>query len=252
MTRFDFFVLRKMSRLFLPATLASASVCYPRQAPTQSLPNLRSASLEAHARLPLNNPAGVPIPELLEDDHRHATSAGMAWKGMQLITGEGLPGVSGSNQPALSEMYRKLTCSADAIVIGHMTAAAYHLSQMKTSVYADYAFLVDTFLKGNKSSATAKAGIIVTRPGGSLKLPEGPVSCDYDAYPRLRANSTYLLFLQYLPESSAYQPVNSLSTLVEEGGQWRITQKSLHDTTKPEFGKPLLETSIHKWVEKCR
>jgi hypothetical protein len=130
---------------------------------------------------------------------------------------------------------------------------AYHLSAYGTAVYGDYDFVIGTLLKDNRiSSIRSKPAIVVTRPGGSLTLPGGYVNNEFEQFPRFQSDALYLLFLRYIPESSAYEALDPNSTLVAAGNNWVIARKAFSGLTVPEFTRGVLEASIANWLTSCK
>jgi hypothetical protein len=155
-------------------------------------------------------------------------------------------------ETVILQVYQKQACQADAIIVGHPIASAYHLSSSGTSVYGDYIVAIDTLLKDNKTSSIRfRSDIIVTRPGGSLSLPDGNVNFELWAFPRLQVNVTYLQYLRYIQQSDAYQAIDNLSTLVADGNRWAISRKVFSKVVIPGFTRPSLETSISKSLTSC-
>lgn len=75
------------------------------------------------------------------------------------------------------QVYERETWQADAIVTGQATASASHLSSYATSIYSDYIFVIGNVLKDNAASPIgSRPDMVVTRPGGELTLPDGPVT----------------------------------------------------------------------------
>ena len=143
-------------------------------------------------------------------------------------------------------------CAADAIIVGHITSSVYHLSAAGTGVYGDYIVVIDRLLKYNQAaSIPSKAGIVVTRPGGSLLLPEGLVNFDVQGFPPFESGAGYVQFLRYIPQSSAYQAINELSTLIAKQTNWVIAHKKFDQLVMPGFTRGVLEDTISKWVASC-
>lgn len=207
--------------------------------------DLGSPNLQVHATLMLNNLPGSLISKSLAQASARAVAKGMPWKGLHYTVGD-----TWANVVAVaSDWYQKRTCQADAIVIGHSALSMAHLSANGTSVYTDYDYVIDGLLKDNKaSSLQSKPDIVVTRPGGTLSLSGGPVSFEFMGFPRLQPNVTFLQFLRYIPQSSGYQPLDSLSTLVSVGTNWSLDRNPMPVTA---FARGALETSVATWLKSC-
>jgi len=220
-------------------------------------PRLADPKLNAHAAIIQNNHYGhMPIPQMLADAHAKAPSKGVTWKGLQLTIHEHptvVPPGTESAETTRLRSYQKQACQADAIAVGHITASAYHLSASGATIYGDHIFVVDALLKDNQSSSIRqRPDIIVTRPGGSLVLPEGPVNVDPESFPRFQPDTTHLIFLKYIAETSAYQAIDSFSTLIARGNNWVIAAKPYSNLALPGFTRGALEATISSWLTSCK
>src|SRR5262245_38109588 len=214
--------------------------------------DLTAPMLKLNAHLPRHNPPGPPLAESLVNAREAAASKGLPWQGLTYIRNEGL-GFATRDGFNVLQLYQKQVCEADAIVVGQTNLWAYHLSAYGTAVYGDYDFVIDTLLKDNRtSSIRSKPAIVVTRPGGSLSLPGGHVNDDFQEFPRFQSGTIYLLFLRFIPESSAYEALDPNSTLVTTGNNWVIARKLFSGLTAPEFTRGVLEASIDDWLTSCK
>jgi hypothetical protein len=217
--------------------------------------DLTDPRLGVHASLPQHNPPGAKLSQMLVNARALASSKGvLTWKGLDIVASdhEVLP-MSMPLTSALQLAYQKQVCAADAIIVGHITSSLYHLSAAGTGVYGDYIVVIDRLLKDNRAASIhSKADIVVTRPGGSLLLAEGPVNFDMQGFPRFESGATYLQFLRYIPQSGGYQAINELSTLVARGANWFIARKNFNQLVMPEFTRDALEDTIIKWVASCK
>jgi hypothetical protein len=219
----------------------------------QSANDLADPKLNAHMNLAQNNPPDTPIPQMLAHARALAPLKGLAWKGLDItVSGhEVLP--PGSLSAALLQLYQKQTCQADAIAVGHMTSSAYHLSAAGAAVYGDHIFTVDALWKDNPAATIRpKPHIVITRPGGSLLLDDGPVNFEMQMFPRFQPGVAYLQFLRFIPESSAYQAINSFSTLVPNGNTWVIFRKDFSNLVLPDFAQTALLSTINAWLQSCK
>ena len=228
-----------------------AGISFAQPAPV----NLSDPKLSTHAGLPRHNPPGIPLAQLMSQSKAAAPSKGVVWKGLNIV---------GSDEEAVSptvpvskllpQKYAKQACRADAIVVGHPTSSAFHLSSAGTGIYGDYIFSVETIVKDNAATALRQTPqIIVTRPGGSLTLSDGPVTLDLKAFPRLESNLTYLMFLRYLPQTSAYSTIDSLSTLVANDTRWMVARKAFSGILLPELLRGSFEATVTtSWLTNCK
>jgi hypothetical protein len=212
--------------------------------------DLSAPELQPNSRLWRHNPPGDNLTEMLVRAHNVADERGLPWKGLDIIVSEGLDNI---DTRTLATAFQKKTCKADAILIGRSDSAAYHLSETQTSVYGDYSFVIDDILKSNSSSLlVVSQKIVVTRPGGSISLFEGPVNVRFDAYPQFKPNMSYLLFLRYLPQSKSYEMIDSSSTLEQTNVSWQIATKSLPSVNSADLSRDKFISSIQKWLGNCR
>jgi len=159
--------------------------------------------------------------------------------------------LAGFTTAAALQQYQKLACQADAVALGHTSLWAHHLSDFGTA-YTDYAFVIDTLLKDNqKSSIRSKPDIVVTRPGGSLTVNNDLVTFEFQGFPNLQSGITYLQFLQYIPETFAYQAVDAFSTLVAIGNNWVVARRS-SAVAVPGLTRGVLEASVGNWLTFCK
>jgi hypothetical protein len=187
--------------------------------------DLKAPALRAHSKLPqYNRPAPIFSEELVRG-RSLAASINMPWKGMTFSIPDAAsvtPDVT-----SLRDAYQRLSCDADVIATGHTDAWSHHLSDSGGAIYGDYVFIIDTLLKDNNtSSLSSHADIVVTRPGGSLSLQQGPVSYEDQSVPLLHSGAQYLVFLHYLKESDSYEPFDYSSTLSLKYRQWFIYRKA--------------------------
>lgn len=216
----------------------------------QPTADLDSPKLRAHANLPKYFRAGPPLTTDLANARVGAASRGIAWRGLDFVVYDA-DNIAELTATGAEQLYRKLACQADSIVIGHTRLSASHLSAFGT-VYTDYILVIQHLLKDNSKSPIRSAGeTIVTRPGGSLLVNDDPVSFDYQGFPALQSDITYLQFLQYIPESSAYQAVNSYSTLSARGNDW-VVERQPSGVALPGLPRGVLEKSLKVWLTSCQ
>jgi hypothetical protein len=236
----------------LVVTAISATTIFAQTTPTSTV-DLTSPNLQVHASLSQNNPPGTPLPDRLRTAQSIAASKGIPWRGIDIVSGDEVGNVAGLNNTSLLTLYQKRACLADAIVVGHPTSWLHHLSASGTAVYGDYDFAIETVLKDNlKDPFRLRPDILVTRPGGSLTLANGPVTFQSDGFPHLQADLSYLLLLKYIPASSGYQTIDSFSTLVVKGSSWAIARKAFSSLVIPGFTRGTLEGTISQWLRSCK
>ena len=131
---------------------------------------------------------------------------GMTW-------GTGLPGgLPGVTPPTLSERITKLSCDADAIVVGEITSKSSQLTEDQDFIFTDYELKVEEVIKNNASDQiTPKAEITVTGPGGKIQLNNRIVEAIDLSFPPLIVGERYLLFLKSTSIAGGYKAVNKES-----------------------------------------
>lgn len=217
--------------------------------------SLNHARLAAHASLSQHNPPGISLRTQLAEARAQASSRGItAWNGLDIVV-TGHESVSPVPMATLLvQHYAAISRTADAIVIGRQRSFRYHLSAWETAIYGDHLFSIETVLKDNAvHSIQQGAEIVITRPGGSLTLSEGPVSMQFSMYPALRQNTTYLLFLRYIRPSSGYTTVDHFSTLLLDAEDtWTITHGGYSSLRLPELSRGTFEAKIVDWRKEFR
>jgi hypothetical protein len=237
-------------------TTVTVVCCLPNCSLLAQTPSILSdPKLSANSGLPLYNPPGPTLSQLLGDARATAPSKGISWKGLDVtIYDDAVLSPTVPVETFLMQLYAEQACQADTIVVGHLDSSAYHLSTSGTMVYGDHLLMVDTLLKKSASaSLLSQVNLVVTRPGGSLSMAEGVVKVDYRAVPDLQSGQSYLIFLKYLPASGAYQAIDAFSTLVASGGKWIIAWKTFSTIALPGFARGSLEpTILGKWLASCK
>jgi hypothetical protein len=152
-------------------------------------------------------------------------------------------------------MYRRLACSADAIVIGHPNTWQFHLASQGTAVYSDYDISVDTVLKDNQNTPYIKnVNIVVTRPGGTITLGTGNINqvvYRHEGFPLWQKGTTYLIFLHYVPATSALLPIDAFATFVGGSNTWTIARKAYSQNILFSFPRGTFEQTIKQWLSLC-
>lgn len=219
----------------------------------QTSPDLTSAALRLHANLPRYFRGGPSVDELLSEARAGAASKGIPWKGLDFIVSDA-DRVSGFTDTGVQRIYRGLSCSADTITVGHVAASAAHLSTSGI-VYTDYIFVIDNLLLANQyltnQSPAPIREVIVTRPGGALLVDGDPVSYQFEGSPSLKAGESYLQFLSFIPQSSAYQALNAFATLRKSGNAWILVRATTAPAV-PGITSDNFEQTIRSWRNSCR
>lgn len=104
-----------------------------------------------------------------------------------------------------NQFLEKLSCEADAVVVGTVNNSKSHLSADETFIYTSYDFEVKRIIKDSSQSPIETNGTIaVTRPGGSIRIDERVIKFHDASYELLKKNKEYLLFLKFVPTANGY------------------------------------------------
>jgi hypothetical protein len=214
---------------------------------------LGDPKLQVHASLPQNNLGSLPLSEILQQAKATALRAGIPWTGLNLFGKGSEAAPPGPLSDALVKVYQKYICQADAIVTGHATASASHLSASTISIYSDYIFVIANVLKDNPASPIAsKRDIVVTRPGGELTLPDGHVTLEDQDFPHLETDVTYVDFLKYVPQSTGYRPIGLFSTLRNNNGNLTIARQGFSNIALPGFTMAGIGPTVTSGLALCK
>lgn len=130
-------------------------------------------------------------------------------------------------QLPVSEIFRYLVCTSDAIVFGSPQSKTGQLTEDESWVYTEYDFLVKEILKDNLNARLEKDGIIqITRPGGLVKLDNYVFRIKDEGIQQLKKNKDYLLFLRYVPEVNGYIVASSYGDFVLNGNRFDSLSKA--------------------------
>jgi hypothetical protein len=116
--------------------------------------------------------------------------------------------LSGGAATAASETVKRITCNADAVVIGTVRDKASQLTEGESFVFTDYEFTVREVLKNNEA-APITAEITVTRPGGTIILNGKRVRALDESFKPLTVGQEYMLFVRFLPGTGSYTSIES-------------------------------------------
>lgn len=211
--------------------------------------NLNDPALSAHAALVYNESPGMhgDLLDELKTAGGAAIRKGIVSDGLNLFLTE-TPPVA---EPArLIADLQRLTCAADAAVVGHTDVWLSHLTASRRNIYTDYDFAVDQSLRG----AVAEH-IVVTRLGGRLEVPSsGPLKfLDFnpDQFPQFKTNTTYLLLVTRIPATGGFVAGDPSATLIARNGQWLFARKAYSGYILPQFARGALENQITTWAASC-
>lgn len=110
----------------------------------------------------------------------------------------------------ISQSLSVIACKSDAVVIGTVNEKLSHLIESGTFTFTDYELTVQEVLKDNPLAQLQPGAIItVTRAGGTVRLKGHTVRAVSEQMAPLAVGGRYLLYLVFLPETSAYRPLVS-------------------------------------------
>jgi len=216
--------------------------------------DLLSPVFNTHASLPQNNVPGNNLDEALGRAQQLAATKGITSSHGVDIVNIDEPTVGGT--PTLvANMYRRLTCSADAIITGHPNTWQFHLSSSRTAVYGDYDVSVDTVLKDSPTAPYIKGShIVITRPGGTITVGTGSVNqvtYKHEGFPLWEKGTIYLIFLRYVAATGAFLPIDPFSTFTGGPNTWTVTRKAHWQDPLFTFPEGTFEQTIKAWVGSC-
>lgn len=107
--------------------------------------------------------------------------------------------------PTVTDVFRGLSCSADAIVVGTVSGKTSQLMEKRQFIFTEYDFVVTEVLKDNRAAPIVlNQPLTVVRPGGTVEIDGQAVRAADDSYRPLLTDNSYLLFLKYLPKTKSY------------------------------------------------
>ena len=110
--------------------------------------------------------------------------------------------------PTVTDVFRSLSCSADAIVVGTVSGKTSQLMDKRQFVFTEYDFVVTEVLKDNRAAPIVlNRTVAVVRPGGTVEIDGRIVRAVDDSFRPLLTDNSYLLFLKYLPKTNSYDSV---------------------------------------------
>jgi hypothetical protein len=117
---------------------------------------------------------------------------------------------SSDRQKYLNKYLQKVSCGADAVVIGSVLSKSSQIIEEGTFLFTDYELTVEEVLKDNSVAHIQPHGAItVTRSGGAVTLNGHAIRAkDYRSEP-LAMGGRYLVFLRFLPDTGAYQSLDN-------------------------------------------
>jgi hypothetical protein len=127
----------------------------------------------------------------------------------------------------VSEFFKGLSCSSDAIVVGSVKSKSSHLTEDETFVYTEYVFSIKDVVKDNISSPIKlNSNIEIARPGGVIKLDNRRITVEDKSYETLKKNEDYLLFLHFVASTKGYVVASNQGDFILEGNSFKNLSKT--------------------------
>lgn len=135
-------------------------------------------------------------------------------KGLLVKVGRPLQGGDPAAPPFnFQKFMSRLSCSADAIVIGTVKSKSSNLTEDEDFIFTDYEIKVDEVLKNNPAAPIIPLNdITITRPGGSILFGNKLAEAIDVSFKPLELEQHYVLFLKFIPSTGAYKAVDSKSS----------------------------------------
>jgi hypothetical protein len=207
----------------------------PKENPSAVQIGVMSEKQREHSKLYKNYDSGRNIPGMVALE-----------KGDNVEVFRLLPmgvGLSNAPVPTAGEELTRITCVADVVVVGEVRNKSSQLTENLSFVFTDYEMTVRDVLK-NGLSTPIQSGmeIIVTRPGGEILLNNKVVRALDESFPPLKTGKKYLLFLRTIPQTGAFQTIESGDSFeLEKEKIINLKQGSLHQLIVEYNSSSLLE-----------
>jgi hypothetical protein len=136
------------------------------------------------------------------------------------------------------EYFGKLANESDAIIRGRVIQKVSQITEDDTFIFTDYDVEVMEVFKDNAASPLATGrNIAVTRPGGKIVVDEIIMQVtDHLFLPLPVSNKNVILFLNYIPETGAYQATR-------DTGSFQLDGETLRPLTELHFPPGVLRDS---------
>lgn len=119
------------------------------------------------------------------------------------------PAPEAANNPDVE----RATHESDVVATGQFIRKISALTANEAFVFTDYEFLIEDVWKSTSISTLQRPQrpgdeITITLPGGTVESNGHKVSASVSNRAPIQTGRTYLLYLQYLPDSRSYKPVS--------------------------------------------
>ncbi len=137
---------------------------------------------------------------------------------VSLVRNKGLIGSeSDTPVPTLQSFVQGMACRSDAVVTGRITKRSSQLTDDGTFVFTDYTVEIGLIIKDDRSRPfNPRASILVSRPGGKVRLAGHLVVAIDESAKLLQVGSSYLFFLKQTPGSQDYYALDGTSAIAAD------------------------------------
>ena len=118
---------------------------------------------------------------------------------------------------------KRLSCNADAVVIGKVESKSSQLTEKEDFIFTDYEMRVVQILKDNTSAPIlSESTITITRPGGAIELDRRRGEAIDESFQPFKVGKHYLLFLRAVTDTGAYRAIDSTASFTL--GETKVTK----------------------------
>jgi hypothetical protein len=131
---------------------------------------------------------------------------------------------------ATSSFLQKISCDADAVVVGTVNGGVSQLTAEEDFIFTDYEFVVGEVVKGNaKALINIGDRVTISRPGGELVLNGRQVRAIDQFFKPFEIGGEYVLFLKFIPTTGAYKAYRRGSFALTNNKVRNLTTEQLPD-----------------------
>lgn len=184
------------------STTSRTSKDFLKESPTKVVPGQMTEKQKTHSQL---YDKDYDLPQRLDlPGPKNKNQAEV-----QTVMGTPMEALSDTDPlPTMTDVFRSLSCSADAIVVGTVSSKTSQLMDKRQFVFTEYDFVVTEVLKDNRAAPIVlNQSVTVVRPGGTVEIDGQIVRALDDSFRPLLTDNSYLLFLKYLPKTKSYDSV---------------------------------------------
>jgi hypothetical protein len=125
---------------------------------------------------------------------------------------------------------KRITCAADAIVVGTVKGSTSQITASQSFLFTDYVLLIQQVLKNNSRNAIQQeTEINITRPGGAILIGSKRLTAIDEAFLPLRKGKQYLLFLRYFPETESFASIETGESYGLNGNELQLLKHQSGD-----------------------